>query len=191
MTMRRLHYFLFLIFSFFFFSACGHELDSLEGASQNVSPSESENSSSENSEIDPAAASLEQEIFDLINEEREAEGLPALTRNSKADWVARAHSQDMLDQNYFDHINPNGDSPGQRLIDGGIPWFAYGENIAWSKGSETGLAELIVLKWMESSGHRANILDERDRGFTETGIGVALDPSLPLYYYTQLFILPQ
>ena len=141
--------------------------------------------------MDPAAASLEQEIFDLINEEREAEGLPALTRNSKADWVARAHSQDMLDQDYFDHINLDGNSPGQRLIDGGILWFAYGENLAWSKGSETGLAELIVSKWMESPGHRANILDERDRGFTETGMGVAFDPGLPLYYYTQLFILPQ
>ena len=123
---------------------------------------------------------LESEQFQFLNADRVANGLSALTCHTGVGQVARAHSQDMSDRNYFDHVNPEGEQPWDRLERGGVSgWSSVGENIAY--GYPT--AEEVQEGWMGSPGHRANILDG---GFTHVGIGAVTDPSGQIYW-TQVF----
>lgn len=108
---------------------------------------------------------VEQDIFNLTNEQRRQNGVSPLTFNNDIAAVARAHSVDMNTRNFFDHVNPDGLDPFQRLRIGGISSRAAGENIA---GAPT--AEMIVNNWMHSPGHRANILNP---AFKQIGIGVS------------------
>lgn len=83
---------------------------------------------------------------------------------------ARAHSKDMLARNYFSHYTKgSGAGPGKRLAQANYNWRTYGENIAWGSGSY-GDPGHIMKSWMNSRGHRANILN---RGFREIGLGTA------------------
>jgi uncharacterized protein YkwD len=81
--------------------------------------------------------------------------------------AAQKHAEDMKSRNYFDHVNPDGQTPTERIRAAGYPmdgtWYT-GENIA--KGQTT--AEQVMRDWMNSSGHRANILS---KNFKEIGIG--------------------
>jgi len=79
--------------------------------------------------------------------------------------VAAAHSQDMIDRNFFDHVNPDGEAPGDRLDDAGYPWRSWGENIAIDLDPVTAQDALFL-----SPGHRVNMLRETYR---EVGVGVA------------------
>lgn len=107
----------------------------------------------------------EQDIFRLTNEERAKNGLPAFSWSDSIASVARAHSQDMVDRNFFSHVNPDGLDPFARMRAGGISYSAAAENIA---GAST--PEIIVENWMRSPGHRANILNPR---YGKLGVGVA------------------
>ncbi|MDI2586413.1 MULTISPECIES: SafA/ExsA family spore coat assembly protein [unclassified Psychrobacillus] len=122
-------------------------------------------------------ASVEQEVIKLINIERANAGLPAL----KDDWelarVAEAKSQDMHDKNYFDHTSPTYGSPFDMMKAYGVTYKAAGENIA--KGQQS--ASDVVKAWMNSEGHRANILN---KNFTHIGVGYVKDGN----YWTQMFI---
>ncbi|GGA45400.1 SafA/ExsA family spore coat assembly protein [Psychrobacillus lasiicapitis] len=122
-------------------------------------------------------ASVEQEVIKLINIERANAGLPAL----KDDWelarVAEAKSQDMHDKNYFDHTSPTYGSPFDMMKAYGVTYKAAGENIA--KGQQS--AADVVKAWMNSEGHRANILN---KNFTHIGVGYVKDGN----YWTQMFI---
>jgi uncharacterized protein YkwD len=113
----------------------------------------------------------------LINQQRTHAGLAALADNAKLDQVARAHSQDMTANLYFDHVSPSGSTPESRMTQVGyisnrVSWVV-GENIAWGTGSLATPAS-IVDTWMHSPEHRANILDAR---FRDSGIGVS--PAVP------------
>lgn len=122
---------------------------------------------------------LEQDAWNRINAERAKAGCAALVYDQKIEDVARAHSVDMRDRNYFDHATPEGVSPAQRLTNAGVQWNRMGENIA--RGQRD--AATVVTGWMNSSGHRANILN---CGFTRSGLGVATGGNGP--YWTQDFV---
>lgn len=97
------------------------------------------------------------------------------------DWelarVAKYKSQDMHDRNYFNHTSPTYGSPFDMMKSFGINYRTAGENIA--KGQRS--AQEVVNAWMNSSGHRANILN---KNYTHIGVGYVKDGN----YWTQMFI---
>ena len=109
---------------------------------------------------------FEQQVFELVNQERQNAGLGALTMDSKLVQVARAKAQDMHDKNYFDHQSPTYGSPFDMMKTFGVSFQSAGENIAKGQTSP----EQVMSQWMNSPGHRANILNG---GFTHIGVGYA------------------
>lgn len=130
------------------------------------------------SESADTVAAYEQEVFDLVNQIREENGLEPFVYNETLAETARAHSQDMIDRNFFDHTNPDGKSPFDRMRENGLSYSMAAENIAVGYPSP----EAVVEGWMNSEGHRANILG----GCEELGVGLALGGSYG-YYWTQCF----
>jgi uncharacterized YkwD family protein/spore coat assembly protein SafA len=124
--------------------------------------------------------SIEQQVVDLVNAERAKAGLSALKVNWELARVARYKSQDMIDNNYFSHTSPVYGSPFDMIKSFGLTYRAAGENIAMGQRS----AKEVMQGWMNSSGHRANILNE---SFNEIGVGVAQNSS-GQYYWTQQFL---
>lgn len=120
---------------------------------------------------------FEAEVVRLVNAERAKYGLSALKQNWELARVARYKSQDMKDKGYFSHTSPTYGSPFQMMKSFGISYRTAGENIA--KGQRT--PEAVVRAWMNSSGHRANILNA---SFTEIGVGYVASG----HYWTQMFI---
>ncbi len=125
---------------------------------------------------------LEQLAHSMINDERDRDGDAPLTMRDDLRRVARAHSEDMIARNFFDHTNPDNENPWDRMRAVGISWSSAGENIAWNNYSNQ--AEIAIQGWMNSTGHRNNILNG---GFTHTGMGVAFDGAGGAYF-TQVFI---
>lgn len=121
-------------------------------------------------------ASIEQEVTKLVNVERAKAGLPALKSNWELARVAEFKSQDMRDKNYFSHTSPTYGSPFTMMKNFGITYRSAGENIA--KGQRT--ANEVVQAWMNSEGHRANIMS---KNFTHIGVG-----HVEGNYWTQMFI---
>ncbi|MGW2707055.1 sigma-70 family RNA polymerase sigma factor [Streptomyces sp. NPDC001340] len=113
----------------------------------------------------PAPAGDVAQVVALVNKERAAAGCGPLTENAQLEKAAQAHSDDMAARNFFDHTNPDGADPGQRITAAGYRWSTYGENIA--KGQQT--PQSVMDSWMNSPGHRANILN---CSFKEIGVGV-------------------
>lgn len=109
---------------------------------------------------------IEQDIFTLVNQRRQENGVPPLTFSNEIAAVARAHSKDMNDRNFFAHNNPDGLDPFQRMRIGGITFSTAGENIAGGQS-----AEIMMTNWMNSPGHRANILSA---SFSKIGVGVSV-----------------
>ncbi|MGW2747795.1 sigma-70 family RNA polymerase sigma factor [Streptomyces sp. NPDC001450] len=105
------------------------------------------------------------QVVALVNKERAAAGCGPLTENAQLEKAAQAHSDDMAARNFFDHTNPDGADPGQRITAAGYRWSTYGENIA--KGQQT--PQAVMDSWMNSPGHRANILN---CSFKDIGVGV-------------------
>lgn len=128
-----------------------------------------------------------QEVVNLTNQARQANGCNVtLTMNEKLNRAAYAHSEDMARRSYFDHVSPEGVTPGDRITAAGYTWSVYGENIA--SGYSTPAS--VVQGWMESSGHRANILN---CNFTAIGVGYVERPDDPLRfrtYWTQVLATP-
>jgi uncharacterized protein YkwD len=126
--------------------------------------------------------SVEQRVFQAINQVRHENKLLPLKWNAKIAEVARSHSRRMANKRFFSHEDPQFGGPGDRLSAAGIAWRRCGENIFEEYG-ETDPVRSAVRGWMASSGHRKNILT---RGFTDTGIGIAIgrDGS---YTITQMF----
>lgn len=127
--------------------------------------------------LDSSALSFEKEVVRLVNKERTSRGLKPLTQNWELSRVARYKSQDMKDNRYFAHNSPTYGSPGKMIRDFGISYRSYGENIA--KGYST--PQAVVDGWMNSSGHRQNILNP---SFTQIGVGYVASGN----YWTQMFI---
>ena len=124
----------------------------------------------------------EQQVVDLVNKERAAAGLPALKVNTKLAGVAEKKAEDLRDKNYFDHNSPTYGSPFDMMKQFGISYSSAGENIA--KGQKT--PEAVMNGWMNSPGHRANILNSN---FTEIGVGYVTD-SNGTTYWVQHFLRP-
>jgi uncharacterized protein YkwD len=117
---------------------------------------------------------IELAIHAGINAERVKAGLTQLALSSTLGGIARAHSVDMQANNYFEHDDLQGCSVSCRLDKTGYRWSMVGENIYMMSGytlSEQETAQKIVDGWMNSPGHKANILTAN---FTEEGIGVAV-----------------
>jgi len=125
----------------------------------------------------------ESQLIDLINAERTRRGLSALRMNPVLMQVAEAHSQDMVNRNFFDHTNPDGQDPGDRLDEAGYAWWAYGENI----GGGYTTPQAMFTGWMNSQGHRDNMLYS---DFTEIGIGYVTGGYYG-YYWTADFARPR
>ncbi|MED4161620.1 hypothetical protein E2L07_09225 [Halalkalibacterium halodurans] len=106
----------------------------------------------------------EQRMIDLVNEERQKNGLQPLKANLEITKVARVKAQDMIDNNYFDHNSPTYGSPFDMMRQFGIEFRTAGENLA---GNQT--VEAAHQALMNSQGHRANILSPN---YTEIGVGV-------------------
>ena len=118
--------------------------------------------------------------FEITNSFRAKNGLTALLWNDSAATVARNHSQDMSDNDYFSHTSLDGSSPWDRMAAAGLTYSAAAENIAW--GYWDGID--ASYGWINSSGHRGNMLST-----TVTNLGVGIDSNCA--YYTQLFYTPR
>jgi uncharacterized protein YkwD len=110
------------------------------------------------------STSDEQLAFSLLNKDRAANGLAALKANAQLSQLARSYAADMINRGYFSHNNPEGLTPFDRMKQAGISYSYAGENLAIN--TDVTAAEAA---FMNSSGHRANILSPK---YTEVGIGV-------------------
>ena len=121
-------------------------------------------------------------ILKLVNQERQKAGVPALELSTKLTDIANTKAKDMADKNYFSHQSPTYGSPFDMLKHFGVSYSYAGENIAAGQKS----AQEVMNSWMNSSGHRQNILN---KNYTQLGVG---------YYeggqygteWVQLFIKP-
>lgn len=126
---------------------------------------------------DSTVTAYEQEVVRLVNVERSKQGLSPLASDWQLSRVARYKSQDMKDNGYFSHNSSTYGSPFDMMKSFGISYRTAGENIA--KGQRT--PSEVVNAWMNSSGHRANILN---KSFTKIGVGYVKSGN----YWTQMFI---
>ncbi len=126
------------------------------------------------STVDNSVAS---KLLNLVNKARNENGLSSLTLNSSLSNVAQKKAEDMKNNNYFSHTSPTYGSPFDMIKSFGINYKTAGENIAM--GQKT--AEEVFNAWMNSSGHRANILN---KNFTQMGIGYTSGNT----YWSQIFI---
>lgn len=127
--------------------------------------------------VNSSVSDYEKKVVELVNEIRKDYGLSELKLNTKLCAVAKAKSQDMKDNNYFSHTSPTYGSPFDMIKSFGISYRTAGENIAM--GYRT--PEEVVDGWMNSEGHRANILNG---SFKEIGMGHVANGN----YWTQMFI---
>lgn len=130
----------------------------------------------------PKTAQIEVQIRQRINEIRQEQGLGELQANEKLAEVARRYSQQMAEQDFFSHTSPTGETPAQRVRSAGIGYRLVGENLFKSTNIPQPVSAAVE-GWMDSPGHRENILRSQYR---ETGIGVWQDGET--YYVTQLFL---
>ena len=152
-------------------SSSGSSNSGTGGSSSSGNTSSSTETSNMNSD--------EKEVFDLINKQRTNNGLAALKNDSEVQRVARIKAKDMVDNNYFSHTSPTYGSPFDMLKSFKISYKTAGENIAGNSSNSS-----AVTAWMNSSGHKANILNSN---FNYTGIGVVSSPKYGKMY-VQLFI---
>lgn len=121
-------------------------------------------------------SSHEKEVVDLVNEQRSKHGLKPLKVSAELSRIARLKSQDMSDKRYFSHTSPTYGTPFQMMKDFGVKYKSAGENIAMGQRTPTE----VVTAWMNSPGHRANILNPN---YGKIGVGFVSDG----YYWTQEF----
>ena len=128
-------------------------------------------------QVQDSVLNYESEVIRLVNEIRVQNGLKALTANWELSRVARYKSEDMVKNKYFSHTSPTYGTPFQMMRSFGLSYRTAGENIAY--GQRTPAA--VVDAWMNSSGHRANILNA---SYTQIGVGYCATGN----YWTQMFI---
>ena len=126
---------------------------------------------------DTAQSSYTKEVIRLVNEIRAQNGLGTLKEDWQLSRVAQYKSQDMKDNGYFSHTSPTYGSPFDMMKSFGISYKSAAENIA--KGQST--PQQVVNAWMNSQGHRANILN---KNYTHIGVGYVKSGNI----WTQMFI---
>jgi uncharacterized protein YkwD len=124
---------------------------------------------------------IELDLFNLVNIEREKLGLAPVRFSPPLSFLARKHSQDMAQREDISHLSTSGETYSNRLVEGGFYFIKNGENVAYS---QTFMPEFIHKGFMNSPGHRANVLDP---DFDELGIGVVFKKDKG-YYVTQDFV---
>jgi uncharacterized protein YkwD len=128
-------------------------------------------------------AAYEAQVLVLVNQERANAGCPALTADTRLADAARGHSADMAARNYFDHTTPEGVTFSTRITNAGYVWSGAAENIA--SGQRDPAA--VMKAWMNSPGHRANILN---CSYRNLGVGLAYSAN-KTPYWTQDFGTPR
>ena len=128
-------------------------------------------------QVDSGVLNFESEVVRLVNVERAKQGLSPLTQNWELSRVARIKSQDMAQNRYFSHTSPTYGTPFEMMRAFGIRYRTAGENIAYGQRTP----QAVVTAWMNSSGHRANILNST---YTQIGVGYYANG----HYWTQMFI---
>lgn len=123
---------------------------------------------------------MKKQVVNLVNQERQQRGLKPYQHNNKLANVAQTKAEDMRDNNYFSHQSPTYGSPFEMMKEFDIQYSAAGENIA--RGQRT--AEEVMNSWMNSPGHRKNILSKK---YTHIGVGLA-ETSQGTTYWVQMFI---
>lgn len=162
-----------------------HQTNTNQSTSHPTTPATSSGTSNSNPTTTSPSPSnsdvlpIEREVVRLVNAERAKQGLKPLELDSKLSSVARKKSQDMRDNNYFSHQSPTYGSPFDMLKQFGVSYRTAGENIAAGYPS----AQAVVTGWMNSAGHRANILNP---SFTKIGVGYVAGGKYGSYW-TQLF----
>ena len=155
----------------------------------------SSNNGNPNSESNPPSNSnintesnylsgIEQAIFQRVNQERSAAGVPALSYNTTMEYYARIKSKDMGDNGYFSHEDQQGNLITVKMQADGVSYRAWAENIGYIQGmsNNSSIANKLMDNWMNSSGHRANILSTN---YNSIGVGVYKIGNT--YYATQEF----
>ena len=166
----------------------GCENDSISTAVDNVDL---------NSQIDSSLQQIiTQKIFEKTNAIRTSRGLSELAQNDDMDQLAQLHSNNMVEYNFYDHVDHQGKSPSQRADDLNFEWRRIAENIAevpWrenvlkcgnTKSAEL-ISECVIDGWRNSPGHLANMTGE----FDQLGVGVAFTND-SIAYFTQVFRVP-
>ena len=166
----------------------GCENDSFSTAADNVDL---------NSEIDSSLQQIiTQKIFEKTNAIRTSRGLSELAQNDDMDQLAQLHSDNMVEHNFYSHVDHQGKSPSQRADDSNFEWRRIAENIAqvpWHENvlkcgntrSAESISECVVEGWRNSPGHYANMIGE----FDQLGVGVAFTND-SIAYFTQVFRVP-
>jgi uncharacterized protein YkwD len=124
-----------------------------------------------------------QRVLDLTNAERTARGLVPLTYSPQLGLAAQIHSQDQANMGTLTHTGSDGSNPGARITRTGYSWRTWAENAA--AGYRT--ADEVMSGWMNSPGHRANLLNPN---MTEIGLGLAYTAG-GYPYWTQDFAAPR
>ncbi|MEV4659614.1 CAP domain-containing protein [Micromonospora sp. NPDC049301] len=153
---------------------------SRRSAQRSSAPSTTKGTGSSSSGTGTVSAQA-REVVDLVNAERAKAGCKALSIDDKLMTAAQRHSQDQADHQNMSHTGSDGSNAGVRLDRVGYTWRTYGENVAWNQKTPAAVMDA----WMNSSGHRANILN---CAFTEIGVGIA-NSNGP--YWTQVFAAPR
>lgn len=150
-------------------------------APTNNNTTQNQNNQDKNDEIQNTsnnASSIQSEVLRLVNIERSKVGLSSLKLSNELSSVATKKSQDMADNNYFSHTSPTYGSPFDMMKQFGIKYTNAGENIAQGYSS----AEAVMNGWMNSPGHKANILSS---DFGTLGVGYVNKGGTT--YWTQMF----
>lgn len=120
---------------------------------------------------------MAQQVINLTNVERKKNGLPPLTGDSSLSRVAQTKTNDMQAKHYFSHTSPTYGSPFDMMRDFGVTYKSAGENIAMGQTT----AQQVVTAWMNSEGHRKNILSP---SYTNIGVGFTSNGN----YWSQMFV---
>ena len=144
-----------------------------------IYPNSNNSGSNSNNVTETKLSSDEQEVFNLVNEQRKNQGLASLKVDLELQRVAKIKAQDMVDSQYFSHNSPTYGSPFNMLNSFKVSYKTAAENIAGNSSNNA-----AVNAWMNSAGHKANILNG---SYNYTGIGVV---NSPIYgkIYVQMFI---
>lgn len=152
-----------------------HDGNSIKGLMQIAASTEDKRKNQYHTATNEYEKSLELQNFDIVNAERVHFDLPTLSYNESVSNTARKHSQDMVENDYFDHTNKNGDSPFDRLDKDGFSYITAGENLAYGQISSIYAHHGL----MNSLGHRKNILKN---DYEELGVGVDIGEDLQPYW---------
>lgn len=139
-------------------------------------PSEDTNTPENKPEADKELTFAEQ-VVELVNQERTKAGLNAVTLDKSIASAALVRAKEI--ETSFSHTRPNGSKFGTALTEQGVTFKGAGENIAWGQKSP----EAVMQAWMNSEGHRANILN---KNFTKIGVGYYQNAA-GRNFWTQLF----